>query len=397
MPALSRAGVATGLVHCHPLLSASFGYAEGVGLWRDLEPEMGGLLRRRAKKRMGLRQTAQNLQGRMQRLKGWERLWKPLGRRAYRLVDWLMMRFYYYSWDQPAYLRADEMTDQAAQALREMQADAPRFLWVHYIEPHGPFFPPPDCVEDENVTEEVRQYVNRNYEKWVANRTLDLDKVPVEAMSSLYDAEIRFVDREIARLFECLRDSGAWDTCAVAVTADHGEEFGEHGSMFHHLKLYRELLHVPLILRVPGAEPRRVERAVSTVDFCPTAAEALGAEPDPGWKGRSLLRFGDGTGQGKEELPVISECRREGRPLISVVGKEFRLLYNAEGAWEAYRRSDLLERRDVHGSEHDHPELVRLRGIIEQRLQQVEETGEDRPTVDDEKVKKRLEALGYFE
>lgn len=68
-----------------------------------------------------------------------------------------------------------------------------------------------------------------------------------------YDSELRHVDREIGELLELLRARGLFDRTVVVVHADHGEEFGDHGGQFHASTLFDEVIHVPLVLRLPPA------------------------------------------------------------------------------------------------------------------------------------------------
>jgi len=399
LEALSQGGVRTGVIHSHPLLSESFGYARGVDVWVDIEPPKGKLLRKRAQRRTGLRERGRSIQPVLERLPLWDSLWRPTALWCYQQIDRLMMRFYHYSWETPGYAQADEMTDRTISVLETMsRQQGPFFLWVHYIEPHGPYFAPAECMDVCAIpcTEQMRKHVNRNYDRWVEDRKLDLTEVPVDVMSSLYDAELRFVDREVGRLLDYLRESSLWDSCALAVTADHGEEFGEHGGMFHHLKLYHELLHVPMMLRVPGREPRRVSTPVSSLDICPTVSDLLGIKRHPGWRGKSLLRFWDSKAP-EEPGRVLSECRSKGSPHVAATGSGLRLICKAGKEWEAYRREDRLEAENVYDELQHDDELRALRALIERRLAEVESTGEDRPHVDDERLKERLRGLGYLQ
>lgn len=400
MRTLSRAGVRTGFVHCQPLLSENFGYADGVDLCYDLETPEGRLVRERSEKQARLGDLARAFEPALSRLPLWESL-KPAGRRLYRALLRLIPRLYRYSGQRPFYATADRMTDRAISVLRKLRrGKGPAFLWIHYLEPHGPYFPPEECrrAVAADCDEATRRRVNRNYDDWVNRTDLDLQGIPVGAMSELYDANIRFVDREIGRLVDSLRESGMWEDCALVVSADHGEEFGEHGGLFHHNKLHRELLQVPLLLRGPGLEPRRVAAPVSTVDLPPTVAELLGVDFEPQWKGRSLLRFGRGAPASESaEGPVISECRHDGRPNVAATGPEFRLICAGDDGWQAYRREDTQEAHDVCEQMSRHEELRALRRVVEQRIAEVAEGGEDRPSVEDEGVKDRLRALGYLE
>jgi arylsulfatase A-like enzyme len=94
----------------------------------------------------------------------------------------------------------------------------------------------------------------------------------------------------------------------VVVVADHGEEFGEHGGYGHGQNLYQVVLHVPLMLRVPGMTPHRVEAVVPTVDLMPTLLELCWASTDVPIQGQSLLPLLRGAERPERE--AVSELKR---------------------------------------------------------------------------------------
>jgi arylsulfatase A-like enzyme len=110
-----------------------------------------------------------------------------------------------------------------------------------------------------------------------------------------YDAGIAWVDSQLGRLFAALKQSGEWSRTAIVVTADHGEEFLEHGGKGHGHSLFDELLHVPLIVKNAGApQTSTVDCPVGLIDIYPTLAELGGADPaldaGPGVSLAPLLR-----------------------------------------------------------------------------------------------------------
>jgi arylsulfatase A-like enzyme len=137
--------------------------------------------------------------------------------------------------------------------------NVPFFLWLHYPEPHIPY---------------------------AKHKNHDFGPSPIDR----YDGEIATVDDQVEVVLDALAKHDLVNNTVVIVTADHGEEFMEHGGTSHTRKLYRELLHVPLIVHVPGVEPRRVRGPVELVDIVPTVAELTGVELAPGTiDGESLL------------------------------------------------------------------------------------------------------------
>ena len=106
---------------------------------------------------------------------------------------------------------------------------------------------------------------------------------------ALYDGGIRYVDTWIGEFFDELRQLNMYDRALIALFSDHGEEFGEHGSVLHE-KLYATVTHVPLILRFPHqAEPRLLDPEVEMIDLMPTLLEWAGVPGPANLQGESLL------------------------------------------------------------------------------------------------------------
>ena len=148
------------------------------------------------------------------------------------------------------------MVDEALNWLK-LNARRPFFLWVHLYDPHFPYTPP-------------EPYASR-------------------FRSAPYDGEIAFTDAQVGRLFGYLRERRLFDGALIALASDHGEGLGEHGEKTHGFFIYNSTLHVPLILRIPGVEPRVVDEEVSLVDVMPTILQALKAPIPRSVQGRSLM------------------------------------------------------------------------------------------------------------
>lgn len=108
---------------------------------------------------------------------------------------------------------------------------------------------------------------------------------------NLYDQEIWYTDKHIGRVLDYIASQPWADETAIVMTADHGEAFYEHGMLWHGSEIWEELVHVPLFVYVPGAEPRRVSQKRSHIDIAPTILELMGVPlpEDDSLRGRSLL------------------------------------------------------------------------------------------------------------
>ena len=146
-------------------------------------------------------------------------------------------------------LTTDELTQAAIQWLQENRK-RDFFLWLHYIDPHAPFQPPVLLRPPGEPAERI----GVAFVAVPAVRHGDFVLTAAEQawIRKLYEAEVRYVDRNLGRLFRALKELGLYDDSLVILTSDHGEEFWEHGSVGHGHTLYEELLRVPLIIKLPS-------------------------------------------------------------------------------------------------------------------------------------------------
>jgi len=187
---------------------------------------------------------------------------------------------------------ARHLTDAVLASL-PARADAPRLLYVHYIDPHSPYAPPEDLIND--VSPDPARMAERgrfphNCPPHPFGRWPEQEEGIVEGISRLYDAEVRFVDREVGRLVRELDARGYLRDSFLVIAADHGEEFFDHEQMGHGHSLYDELLRVPLIVVGPGIAPGRVAAPVQLVDVAPTLLTLAGvaSSGDGGAEPRAL-------------------------------------------------------------------------------------------------------------
>ncbi len=140
------------------------------------------------------------------------------------------------------------------------------------------------------VPDDAEPVDRHDYENWrVTGKTVRPEQLAY--VKSQYDGEIRCTDELLGRLWQRLRELQLWNNTAVIVTADHGEEFFEHGTKGHKNNLFDESLHVPLVVKPPRSiRPKRDARLVSLIDLYPTILELANIEPGVPYHGRSLLR-----------------------------------------------------------------------------------------------------------
>ena len=193
--------------------------------------------------------------------------------------------------------RAQFVADDAVNWLKRRKSDKSFFLYVHTIDPHVPYIPPAkyramyDNEPYNGIVQSTQTATLLGKVKSGAVRLNDRDKFRLEA---LYDGEISYHDDHLVKIYDELKAQGLLENTVFIVTSDHGEEFFEHGSVGHGHSLYEELLHVPLIVRLPGATPnpeRTVgfEEMVELVDVFPTICSLTGVETPDAIQGQSLI------------------------------------------------------------------------------------------------------------
>ncbi len=185
---------------------------------------------------------------------------------------------------------ADVLVDEACKWLASA-ADRPFFLWLHFMDPHFPYYPSDEAIRlmgSEEVTASEARYWNSYWNRSdVAPSRLSAYR---NQIIGLYDAGIRWVDEQLGRLGRYLRDRSRWENCALVFTADHGEEFLDHGGRFHPpSNLSEEIIHVPLLLTVPGVRKKEVCAApFSHLNLAPTLLNAVGVSSPATFRGRNL-------------------------------------------------------------------------------------------------------------
>lgn len=190
-----------------------------------------------------------------------------------------------------ALAEVNETFDGAADWIEGQER--PFFAFVHTYKVHTPYDPEGPAREllvrpyDGPLPENARVD-----DVPAAHKAHDYTAEDARYLSDLYDAEIRELDDAFGDFMDRLRRAGALENTLVVITADHGEEFAEHGQFNHSNSLYEEQLRVPLILLPPGPgtfASLSGDVPAMAVDIAPTIAQVADAPVPPGWSGRSLL------------------------------------------------------------------------------------------------------------
>jgi len=295
---------------------------------------------------------------------------------------------------------ARDATDAALGLLDACAADR-CFVWVHYQDPHGPYDPPPGLRERQLARAGEARDAQRRLP--VGEDQAGLGALPayqflagrhdVAFYRAGYRGEVEYVDAEIGRLLEGLRARRLEERSIVVFTADHGESLGERDVWFAHGENLGEVqVRVPLLLRVPGREPKRRRDAATLADLRPTLLHLLaGVAPEAGARGRDLLAPSAETAASRPYLATLdgSAVRRFG-----LVDDGYKLVVSEQGGEERVELHRLgREEEDLAASA---PELAhalreRLRAL---RARLGALPAAMRSSLSDEE-RARLRALGY--
>lgn len=287
-------------------------------------------------------------------------------------------------------VNATEITSRAISWLHDVKGEY--FLWVHYMDVHSPYLPPVQYFplrEDKGLT--ARKLISTYLKTMKGYESLTSDEV--ETLIALYDCCVRYVDSEIGRLVDFVKQiegSGA----VVFFTADHGEAFGEHGS-FNHQDVHEEVLHVPLIITGTGVDSRTAYEPVSSQDI-PDFARAAASQGPVKFK------------QVPKDMISVSLDPFRGTRSVSYQSEEWKYIRveksNEKGEFictrdELYNiRSDRAETRNLVS---EFPELGReceAKILVAIGSAPGKSSGSEPRTMsaqDEELVRKRLERLGY--
>jgi arylsulfatase A-like enzyme len=309
---------------------------------------------------------------------------------------------------------------QAVDRWLDQRSREPFFLWVHLMDPHSPCLPPapydrmfPDgmsAASDLDVNKALYRLLSvRRGQPGSARHPspadlgLSAEQVVAHARG-LYAGQIRFADHALGALVERLRSEGLLDRTLLVVTADHGEEFLDHGSVFHEIDqpAYEELLRVPLLIRFPDGSGAgaRVDRPTRMVDVAPTILEAVGlGEQAADLDGASLRPM------------LAGDDRTDRTAYLSAPG--YGIVRSAEWklrTWKAGGRPDELYRidrdpREASNVAEAHPEVaIEMRARWDTFAKRLRERSGSvgvspaagAPAIEDA-TRERLEALGYTE
>lgn len=295
--------------------------------------------------------------------------------------------------------------------------DTPFFAFVHYNETHLHFHPPARYrkmfLEDRDTRARIRK-LNQDCNAYIAG-AVEMTDDDFRLLTALYDAEMRYADSRVEAMAAELERLGRLDNTVFVISADHGENLGDHGMMSHKFCVYDTLLRVPLVMAGPGVPEGVVSEAqVQNVDIMPTLVGLAGATiPDNGQVlGKPLIdgakpsgghdyvfaeRYRPNLGAFRKRFPDFDTSLVDVRKR-SVSDGRSKFIWHSDGKHEFYdltgdpneTRNLLVERAE---------EAARLERVLYDWLARVERKGGDDGTDAefDEATRRQLEGLGYID
>jgi len=189
--------------------------------------------------------------------------------------------------------KAASITDQTLNWIQQNK-NRSFFCWLVYFDPHDPYIPPDDYRGHYIKSE---KYNRDRREEHIHMKAKPIPEEHREFLINAYDEEIRYFDHQVGRLLDNLKKLELYDNSIIIITSDHGEELGNNGNRWDHCQiLSQEEIWVPLIIKMPGQQDKRVvNEAVQTIDIYPTLVDYLGKRPLPSFyitlEGKSLVPF----------------------------------------------------------------------------------------------------------
>lgn len=280
-----------------------------------------------------------------------------------------------------AYQDAPQVNRHILSFLDE-QPRAPFFVFAGYMDPHDPYYPHP--------------YDGTGYAR-AAHQAPTPEEAP--QLRKLYEGEIEYWDSHFGALIADLKARGLYEQLTIVVTADHGEEFMDHGGYWHGTTLYDEQLHVPMLVKFPGTgRGQTFNHWVQSIDVMPTLLQQAGIAVPEGVQGQNLAR---------DAGRVFAEESHEGNVLRAVrtrrEGAELKLIEANEGNPRGLLPQELYEvDRDPEEQYNMTETLPQALSFAEKQLEQAAQAAEEgraaRQSVDvaaDDNAVDRLRALGY--
>jgi arylsulfatase A-like enzyme len=298
--------------------------------------------------------------------------------------------FYWRKWIGLESRGAGALTDALLAWLSRRRTDRPFFAFLNYFDAHEPYIPPPSYEGRFGI----RPQNNREYEQlfnFVGMAKDPQQRRPIVMARDCYDDCVAFLDQELGRLLANLKRQGILENTVVIITSDHGEAFGEHGTIGHSYSVYLDEIFVPLVILAPGAPAgRAVKEPASLRDLPATVVDLAGIATASPFSGRSLAMSwsnagAQATGLAKSSPAFAEQVDRAAAHApaqnglersefkMSLVASGFHYIRDDKGTEKLFDlRTDRFEQRDLARFEGVHAFRKMLLQVLNQNKGSVE-------------------------
>lgn len=260
------------------------------------------------------------------------------------------------------------------------------FAWAHYMDVHHPCYPPEEYRTEFGVPDVDHETVAEWYSSFAKNGEI-ADDVDVETLYRLYHAAIAYTFDQVTRIVDSLLTMEKYEETLFILTSDHGGLFGDYGRYGKPIRMYDELLQVPLLIaNGPDSLVDATETLVSLLDVPPLVHDALGIEIPETYEGAT-------PNAGDRRDYILAEHEVQGNPIVGARSRQW--LYEADEIANEHRLFDLsgpeIERHEISddGSE--------VRRVVLERLAELDVESRYLNGGIASDIESRLEDLGYLE
>jgi arylsulfatase len=301
----------------------------------------------------------------------------------------------------PPYPCADIITNRVRAWISKNRE--PFFIWIHYMDAHIPYgLRRCSLLLPGGLGQRPYRY---GYWRHLIRGEKKVSSEEIALANWLYEEGINYIDRQIKRLVRTVNNNKYRYQTTFIVTADHGEEFYDHGFFGHRNHIYEESIHVPLIIYTTDSNQQgyRITNQVRHLDLAPTIIELAGGEPHPEMEGVSLVPIMQGE-KITRSLPAISQSDSRKNWHLSLREPPYKLILYLEARKNRIINMELYNLQD---DPHECINLVDVKTVIVQKMKHTLEKHISHldlaSEIDHQKVhsdlpmKERFEALGYLE
>ncbi len=289
-----------------------------------------------------------------------------------------------------------------AKTLLKAHTNKPFFLWIHFMDPHSPYDPPPEL----RITDGPWSMFPPTPEESAAEPDWPYDMTDDEKAFARgeYRSEIEYVDRAVGEVLDALKNADAHDDTYVCFLSDHGEEFWEHDRWGHGQTLFEEQIRVPFIIAGPRIGTGRLQAPISAITFAPTIADLLGLTKNTGWHAQSVATRLRDPAKDAPTRPVFAQSTQfamyQEEPLQMVLDGHLKYVRSLESSFRGLYdlASDQAEQTNLISERHE--DAARLHEMLEIWSGSFPSTvraalGDDDALEADPDVLETLKSIGY--